>query len=77
MHVGRDLCVGFFCFYFFGDCVIHYRSAGFAIPAGRWRPRTIGEARIYISAIWVEMLNKLYIENSFCEDYGLMMCYVM
>ena len=49
MHVGRDLCAGFSCIYFSSDCVIRYRSVGFAIPAGRrplWRPRTIPEARI-------------------------------
>jgi hypothetical protein len=80
MRVGHDLCVGFFCFYFSGDCVIHYRSVGFAVPPGRrppWQPRTIREARIYFSDIWEEMLSKLYIEKSFCEDYGLVMCYVM
>jgi len=31
----------------------------------------------YFSAMWEEKLNKLYIENSFFEDYGLVMCYVM
>jgi hypothetical protein len=39
----------FFVFYFSSDCVIHYRSVGFAVPAGRrplWRSRTIPEARI-------------------------------
>jgi hypothetical protein len=68
-----------FCFYFSGNYVIHYCSGALPAPADPLAAKDdSGSAFIFFGRMGINVKPVVgYIENSFCENYGLVVCYVM